>query len=78
MRLNESNMSEFQNQKASESLPTDFPVMEEKHDLHRFMMEVEPLLGVSGYRTRSNILRTHGSILVTVWLRRYGTPNAGI
>ena len=51
MRLNEGNVSEFHNQKASGALPTEFPVMEEKDDLHRIMMEVEPLLGASGYRT---------------------------
>ena len=60
MRLNESNVSEFQKQKASGALPTEFPTIEEKDDLHRIMMEVEPLLGASGYRTRRNILRTHG------------------
>ena len=51
MRLNEGNVSEFHNQKASGALPTEFHVMEEKDDLHRIMMEVEPLLGASGYRT---------------------------
>ena len=59
MRLNEGNVSEFQNQKASGELPTEFPIIEEKDDLHRIMTEVEPLLGASGYRTRRNILRTH-------------------
>ena len=60
MRLNEGNVSEFQKQKASGALPTEFPTMEEKDDVHRIMMEVEPLLGASGYRTRKNILMTHG------------------
>ena len=35
----------FQKQKASGALPTEFPTIEEKDDLHRIMMEVEPLLG---------------------------------
>ena len=48
MRLNEGNVSEFQKQKASGALPTEFPTMEEKDDVHRIMMEVEPLLGGSG------------------------------
>ena len=78
MSLSEGNVSEFQKKKASGALPTEFPTMDEKDDLHRIMMEVEPLLGASGYRTRRNILMTHGSILVTAWRRRYGTPNAGI
>ena len=60
MRLNEGNVSEFQKQKASGALPTEFPTIEEKDDLHRILMEVEPLLGASGYRTRRNIVRTHG------------------
>ena len=60
MRLNEGNVSEFQKQKASGALPTEFPTIEEKDDLHRIMMEVEPLLGASGYWTRRSILRTHG------------------
>ena len=78
LRLNEGNVSEFQKQKASGALPTEFPTIEEKDDLHRILMEVEPLLGASGYRTRRNIVRTHGSILATAWRRRCGTPNAGI
>ena len=44
MRLNEGNVSEFQMQKASGALPTDFPTIEEKDEVHRIMMEVEPLL----------------------------------
>ena len=60
MRLNEDNVSEFQKQKASGALPTEFPTIEEKDDVHRIKMEVEPLLGASGYRTRRNILMTHG------------------
>ena len=79
MRLNEGNVSEFEKQKASGALPTEFPTIEEKDDLHRILMEVEPLLGASGYRTRRNIVRTHGEyILATAWRRRCGTPNAGI
>ena len=54
MRLNEGNVSEFQKQKASGALPTELPTIEEKEDVHRIMMEVEPLLGASGYRTRRN------------------------
>ena len=60
LRLNEGNVSEFQKQKASGALPTEFSTIEEKDDLHRSLMEVEPLLGASGYRTRRNIVRTHG------------------
>ena len=72
LRLNEGNVSEFQKQKASGALPTEFRTIEEKDDLHRILMEVEPLLGASGYRTRRNIVRTHGDILATAWRRRCG------
>ena len=77
MRLNEGNVSEFQKQKASGALPTEFPTIEEKDDLHRIMMEVEPLLGASGYRTRRNILRTHGEypchcLAQTLWYPKHG------
>ena len=60
MRLNEGNVSEFQRQKASGVLPTEFPTIEVKGDVHRILREVETLLGASGYRTRRNIMRTHG------------------
>ena len=77
MRLNEGNVSEFQKQKASGALPTDFPTIEEKDDLHRILMEVEPLLGASGYRTRRNIVRTHGEypchcLAQTLWCPKRG------
>ena len=60
MRLNEGNVSEFQRQKASGLLPTEFSSLDEKDDVHKIMMEVVPLLGASGYWTRRNILMTHG------------------
>ena len=60
MRLNESNVSEFQRQKASGVLPTEFLTIDEKDDVHRIIMEVEPFLGASGYRTLKHILMTHG------------------
>ena len=59
MSLSEGNVSEFKKKKASGALPTEFPTMDEKDDVHRIVMEVEPLLGASGYRTRRNILMTH-------------------
>ena len=44
-------MSEFQKKKASGALPTEFLALDEKDDVNRIMIEVEPLLGASGYRT---------------------------
>ena len=45
--------------------------------MHRIMMEVEPLLGASGYRTRRNILMTHGEypchcLAQTLWYPKRG------
>ena len=60
MRMNVGKVIEFQRQKANGALPTEFPTIDEKDDVHRIIMEVEPLLGASGYRTRRNILMTHG------------------
>ena len=59
MRLSEGNVIEFLKKKASGALPTEFPTMDEKDNVHRYMTEVEPLLRASGYRTRRNILITH-------------------
>ena len=77
MRLNEGNVSEFQKQKASGALPTEFHTIEEKDDMHRIMVEVEPLLGASGYRTRRNVLMTHGEyrchcLAQTLWYPKRG------
>ena len=77
MRLNEGNVGEFQKQKASGASPTEFPIIEEKDDLLRIMMEVEPLLGASGSRTRRNIVRTHGEypcpcLAQTLWYPKRG------
>ena len=49
----------------------------EKDEVHRIMMEVEPLLGDSGYRTRTNILMTHGEypchcLAQTLWYPKRG------
>ena len=77
MRLKKGNASEFQKQKASGALPTEFPAIEDKDDVHRTMMEVDPLLGASGYRTRKNILMTHGEypchcLAQTLWYPKRG------
>ena len=83
MRLSEGNVSEFQKQKASGALPTEFPTIEEKDEVHRIMMEVEPLLGASGYRTRRNILMTHGEypchcLAQTLWYPKRGESSISV
>ena len=77
MRLSEGNMSEFQKKKASGVLPTEWPTIDEKDDIHRSMTEVEPILGASAYRTRKNIIMTHGEypchcLAQTLWLPKRG------
>ena len=77
MRLNEGNVNEFQKQKASGALPTEFPTIEEKDYMHRIMIEVEPLLGASGYWTQRNILKIHGEypchcLAQTLWYPKRG------
>ena len=77
MMLSEGNVSEFQTKKASEALPTKFPTMDEKDNVHRIMIEVELLLGASGYRTRRNLLMTHGEypchcLSQTLWYPKRG------
>ena len=77
MRLNEGNVSEFHRQKASGALPTEFPTIDEKDDVHRAILEVEPLLGAFGYRTRRNKLMKHGQypchcLAQTLWYPKRG------
>ena len=40
-------------------MSSDFPTIDEKDEPHQTMMEIEPLLVASGYRTWRNILLTH-------------------
>ena len=78
MRLNEGNVSELQKQKASGALPTEFPIIDEKDDVHMIIMEVEPLLGASGYRSRRNIPMTHGEYPCHCLAQTLCIPNEGI
>ena len=77
MRLNEGNVSQFQRQKASGALPIEFPTIDEKDDVYRITMEVEPLLGASGYWTRRNILMTHGEYTCYCLEQRLWYPKRG-
>ena len=71
MRLSEGNVREFQR------IPTKFRTMDEKDDVDRIAIEVEPLLGASGYRTRRSILMIHGEypgncLAQTLWYPKRG------
>ena len=78
MSLSEGKVSEFQKKKASGLLSTEFPTIKEKDDVHRIITEVKPLLGASGYRTRSKILMTHAEypchcLAQTIWYPKRGS-----
>ena len=60
VKWGEGNLSEFQKKKAKGIMSSDFTTIDEKDETHQTMMEVEPLLVASGYRTWRNILLTHG------------------
>ena len=48
-KWDEANISEFQKKKAREKISIDFPTIDEKVETLQTMMEIEPLLMVSGY-----------------------------
>ena len=55
VKWGEGNISEFQKKKAKGIMSSDFPMMDEKDETHQTMMEIEPLLVASGYRTWRNV-----------------------
>ena len=59
LKLIEGDVSDVQKKKVSGAVSTDFPMTDEKDETHQVMMEIEPLLKNSGYRTRRNNLLTH-------------------
>ena len=53
------NFSEFERQKQKRSTGTDYNAVDENDEIHRVMMEVEPLLKASGKRNWRSIMLTH-------------------
>ena len=53
------NFSDFERQKQRGSTVTDYNTVEENDEVHRVMMEVEPLMEVSGKRNWRSIMLTH-------------------
>ena len=47
----EGNISEFQRKKAKGMMSSNFPTIDQKDEMHQTMIEIEPLLIASGYRT---------------------------
>ena len=66
------NFSDFERQKQKVSIVTDYNAVDENDEVHRLMMEVEPLLEASGKRNCRSIITTHGEfpchcLLETWW-----------
>ena len=53
------NFSDFGRQKQRGSTVTDYNTVDENDEVHRVMMEVEPLLEASGKRNWRSIMPTH-------------------
>ena len=53
------NFSDFERQKQKGSTATDYNAVDENDEIHRVMMEVEPLLKTSGKRNWRSIMLTH-------------------
>ena len=53
------NFSDFERQKQRGSTVTDYNTVDENDEIHRVMMEVEPLLEASGKRNWRSIDLTH-------------------
>ena len=53
-------LSDFERQKQKGSTITDYKALDDNDELHRVMMEVEPLLEASGKRNWRSIMLTHG------------------
>ena len=53
------NFSDFEKQKQRGSTVTDYNAVDENDEIHRVMMEVEPLLEASGKRNWRSIMLTH-------------------
>ena len=56
------NFSDFERQKQRGSTVTDYNTVDENDEVHRVMMEVEPLLEASGKRNWRSIMLTHDEI----------------
>ena len=59
MRYASGNFSDFERQKQKGSTVTEYNAVDENDEVHRVMMEVEPLLEASGKRYWRSIMSTH-------------------
>ena len=57
------NFSDFERQKQKGSTATDYNAVDENNEIHRVMMEVEPLMEASGKRNWRSIMLSHDEFL---------------
>ena len=68
------NFSDFERQKQRGSTVTDYNTVDENDEVHRVMMEVEPLLEASGKRNWRSIMLTHDEFLCHCLLQTWWYP----
>ena len=68
------NFSDFERQKQRGSTVTDYNTVDENDEVHRVMMEVEPLLEASGKRNWRSIMLTHDEFLCHCVLQTWWHP----
>ena len=68
------NFSDFERQKQRGSTVTDYNTVDENDEVHRVMMEVEPLLEALGKRNWRSIMLTHDEFLCHCLLQTWWYP----
>ena len=68
------NFNDFERQKQRGSTVTDYNTVDENDEVHRVMMEVEPLLDASGKRKWRSIMLTHDEIPCHCLLQTWWYP----
>ena len=73
------NLSDFERQKQKGSTVTNYNAVDENDEVHRVMMEVEPLLEALGKRNWRSIMSTHDEFLPAIaYCKHGGTPGVVI
>ena len=72
------NFSDFGRQKQKGSTVTDYNAVEENDEVHRVMMEVEPLLEASGKRNWRSVMSTHDEFPYHCLLQTWWYPDVEI
>ena len=78
MRYASGNFSDCERQKQKRSIVTDHNAVDESDEVHRVMMEVEPLLEASAKRNWRSIMSTHDEFLCHCLLQTWWSPGVVI